>query len=74
MSKAVRIRDHLYAEIERLAKEERRSMIAQLEILLEQALKLEEVGFDRIMDGDKPVGVVLPREHEPDPHFKPDPK
>ena len=44
MSKAVRIRDHLYAEIEKLAKQERRSLISQLEVLLEQALKIESSG------------------------------
>ena len=40
MSKAVRIRDHLHAEIERLAQQNRRSIIGQLELLLEQALRL----------------------------------
>jgi hypothetical protein len=41
MSKAIRIREHLYEEIERLAKEERRSLIGQLEYLLEQALRMQ---------------------------------
>ena len=44
MSKAVRIREHLYAEIASLAKAEHRSLIAQLEVLLEQALQLESSG------------------------------
>ena len=44
MSKAVRIREHLYAEVERLAKQERRSILGQLEILLEQALRIEGSG------------------------------
>jgi hypothetical protein len=44
MSKAVRIREHLYAEIEKLAKEERRSLISQLEVLLEQALRMQDGG------------------------------
>ena len=42
MSKAVRIREHLHAEIERLARENRRTLIDQLELLLEQALRIEE--------------------------------
>jgi len=42
MSKAVRIREHLYAEIEKLAKQERRSLISQLEVLLEHALALRD--------------------------------
>lgn len=52
MSKAIRIREHLYEEIQRLARKERRSLIAQLEILLEQALKLE---------ARKPVGETIAR-------------
>ena len=40
MSKAVRIREHLYTEIASLAQAEHRSLIAQLEVLLEQALAL----------------------------------
>ena len=44
MSKAVRIREHLYAEIASLAKAEHRSLIAQLEVLLEQALRMESSG------------------------------
>jgi hypothetical protein len=55
VSKAVRIRDHLYAEIEALAKKERRSLISQLEVLLEQALAMEsaERGFLRVQ-GETP--------------------
>ena len=44
MSKAVRIREHLYAEIASLAKAEHRSLISQLEVLLEQVLQLESSG------------------------------
>ena len=40
MSKAVRIRDHLHAEIERLARQNRRTLIDQLELLLEQAIAM----------------------------------
>lgn len=70
MSKAIRIREHLYDEIERLAKQERRSMIGQLEYLLEQALRLP----DKYVP---PVVQVTPElkkqiDAVPDPHFKPD--
>ena len=41
MSKSVRLKDHLVAEVERLAREERRSLAQMVEILLEQALRLE---------------------------------
>ena len=71
MSKAVRIREHLYAEIASLAKAEHRSLIAQLEVLLEQALGMERAGFERIEDAEtkEVVGVTLPAD---DSHFKPD--
>ena len=85
MSKPVRLPDYLHAEVERLAKEERRSLANMVEILLEQALRLESGGFGRIMDGDEPVGVVIPtldadsqprdipvRTAPSDQHFKPD--
>ena len=42
MSRAVRIREHLHAEIERLARENRRTIIDQLELLLEQAIRLQD--------------------------------
>lgn len=42
MSKSIRIHQYLYDEIERLARAERRSLVTQLEILLEQALQLPE--------------------------------
>jgi hypothetical protein len=45
MSKAVRIREHLHAEVERLAKEEKRSLTNMVEVLLEQALRLNESPF-----------------------------
>jgi hypothetical protein len=41
MSKSVRLKEHLYAEVERLAKEERRSLANMVEILLEQALRVD---------------------------------
>ena len=86
MSKAVRIREHLYIEIERLAKLQRRSLIAQLEVLLEQALAIEsgERGFVREgpattepreevddLPDVKATLRVIPRD-EADDHFKPD--
>lgn len=75
MSKAVRIRDHLYAEIARLASTERRSLIAQLEVLLEQALALESSGAAVGLLAESgsalpPVGE--PERAAPDSHFKPD--
>ena len=88
MSKAVRIREHLYAEIASLAQAEHRSLIAQLEVLLEQALKMGKAGITSITlsETGEVVGLVLPPEDEtPRPvvrtrlpqtedHFKPDPK
>jgi hypothetical protein len=85
MSKAVRIREHLYDEIERLAKQERRSLISQLEVLLEQALRIEssasEVAQSRAAgrpvvratptSSDSPEPVQA-RSSEADSHFKPD--
>lgn len=41
MSKSIRLKDHLVAEVERLAKEERRSLAQMVELLLEQALRLD---------------------------------
>jgi hypothetical protein len=40
MSRTVRLSDYLYAEVERLAKEERRSLANMVQVLLEQALAL----------------------------------
>ena len=76
MSKAVRIREHLYAEIASLAKTEHRSLIAQLEVLLEQALRMEPMTteqrfiekIDRHLERE---GLLTPTD---DAHFKPDPK
>jgi hypothetical protein len=89
MSKAVRIREHLYAEIGRLAAQERRSLIAQLEVLLEQALQIESSGAavgkqaasgsaakhseDR-KDSIASKSSSRPERVAPDSHFKPDPK
>lgn len=74
MSKAVRIRNHLHVEIERLARENRRTIIDQLELLLEQAIRMDATANDwgvsdeefreRAMD----VGLS----EGPDDHFKPD--
>lgn len=58
----MRLKEHLAAEVERLATQERRSLAQMVEILLEQALRLEEGGMERIMDGDEPVGILLPKE------------
>jgi len=40
VSKSIRIRDHLYDEVQRLADSENRPLVRQLEMLLEQALGL----------------------------------
>ena len=86
MTRSVRIKEHLAAELERLAKEERRSLANLVEVLLEQALTIEsgERGFVREMPATneplievtdlpdvKATVRVIPRE-EADPHFKPD--
>lgn len=74
MSKAVRIREHLYDEIARLAKEERRSILAQLEVLLEQALRLqpsESISADA-QPRDVPSRTI--EADAVDPYFRPDPK
>ena len=76
MSRPVRIREHLAAEIELLAKEERRSLANMVEILLEQALKLETQPATQ--EFTVPGGVAqvssTPRtiRRSEDPHFKPD--
>ena len=78
MSKAVRIREHLYEQIELLAKQERRSLIGQLEVLLEQALSLVDTPITRVEpneDGSATARVTsTPRQdmRESDAHFKPD--
>jgi hypothetical protein len=63
MSKAVRIREHLYAEIEALAQKERRSIIGQLEVLLEQALAMESIEEGRLRTAPAdPLAVRVPIE------------
>jgi hypothetical protein len=89
MTRAVRIRQHLYDEIERLAKSERRSLISQLEVLLEQALILQERSEESAPHRDGGAGQTRRKAGEPtrsesgqnrarpavtDSHFKPDPK
>ena len=81
MSKAVRIREHLYTEIASLAKAEHRSLIAQLEVLLEQALRMESsgaaVGYTAesgsAAKATQSARISEPERAAPD-HFKPDPK
>ena len=41
MSKSIRIKDYLYDQIELLASENRRPLISQLELLLEQAMSID---------------------------------
>ena len=64
MSKAVRIREHLYREVERLARSERRSMISQLEVLLEQALALRDSGGEAL----EPEAAPSPMAEPPEEH------
>lgn len=77
-SKTVRLKDHLVAEVERLAKEERRSLTNMVEILLEQALRMDEQPITKeTVTRISRHGVVIaqtpttPRA-EADTHFKPD--
>lgn len=63
MSKSVRLKDHLVAEVERLASEERRSLAQMVEILLEQALAMDSAGGGRIQEGNEVVGYAFP------PHY-----
>jgi hypothetical protein len=77
MSKAIRIRDHLYEQIDLLAKQERRSLIGQLELLLEQALNMVDTPLTRVEpneDGSATTKVTsTPRQDmRDDAHFKPD--
>ena len=72
MTKTVRIREHLAAEVERLAKEERRSLANMVEVLLEQAM-----GF-RPIETDVPeiiVGAAVPHkmDHSRPPKAPPPP-
>ena len=41
MSKSVRLADYLYAQVEELAAAEKRSLANMVQVLLEQALKME---------------------------------
>ena len=83
MTRSVRIKEHLAAELERLAKEERRSLANLVEVLLEQALKMDGAPITKeiVQDiGSIPVRAQVsttPRAErrassDPDPHFKPD--
>lgn len=80
MSKSIRIRDHLYEEIDRLAKAERRPLVSQLELLLEQALAMDTQPITVKTIQTEPVYIETqvtstPRaERLRDDHFKPDPK
>lgn len=75
MSKAVRIREHLYDEVAKRAKEERRSILAQLEVLLEQALRLKDSGAEPVATSPATAEAKADGSHPPVPedlHFKPD--
>lgn len=47
MTKSIRISEYLYEQIGRLAKKNRRPLINQLELLLEQALKMDSTSAAR---------------------------
>lgn len=59
MSKSVRLKTYLAEEVERLAAEEKRSFANMVEILLEQALKLEVQPVTRESVQTEPVYVQV---------------
>lgn len=74
MSKSIRIKDYLYDEISRRAEHEHRPLVSQLELLLQQALKLQptitdqpEVEMDRMLKGVGPAIEVVAERPEPPP-------
>jgi hypothetical protein len=72
MSKSVRLPDYLAAEVERLAKVEKRSLANMVQLLLEQALKIDA---RRVGPDERPVlepAGTQPARPGPDSHFKPD--
>ena len=80
MSRSVRLKEHLAAEVERLAKEERRSLAQMVELLLEQALRMDGEPITKEMVQTEPVYMQTQtsttpraeRRRSSDPHFKPD--
>lgn len=86
MSKSIRLKQHLVVELERLAVEEKRSLANMVEVLLEQALRMDEqpISVPLVVPGGS--GSVsstarverrrswFPPSSSPDDHFKPDPK
>lgn len=65
MSKAIRIREHLYDEIAKRAGEERRSIIGQLEYLLEQALRIDVDAQPRDVEARRVSGGAVQATHPP---------
>ena len=57
MSKPVRLPDFLYAEVERLAKEERRSLANMVRVLLEQAIAMDQTPITKETVQTEPVYV-----------------
>ena len=81
MSRTVRLKEHLAAEVESLAKAERRSLANMVEILLEQALRFDTEPITKETVQAEPVQVRVQTSTTPraarqaeDDHFKPDPK
>ena len=80
MSKPVRIYDHTYAEIEELARADRRSVANMVQLLLEQALALRDgpdsgaaVGKLAVSGSARSPSSGEPERAAPE-HFRPDPK
>jgi hypothetical protein len=81
MSKPVRIYDHTYAEIEELARADRRSVANMVQLLLERGLDVLRDGSDSgAAVGESAVSgsALTPHSGEPEraapEHFRPDPK
>ena len=48
MSKSVRLADYLYAQVEELAAQEKRSLANMVQVLLEQALKMDHAPVTKV--------------------------
>ena len=76
MSKPVRLADYLYAQVEELAAAEKRSLANMVQVLLEQALKIERLrleSFPPPVDPKLVSQVTRTRDsHNPDSDVKTD--
>jgi hypothetical protein len=71
VSKSVRLKEHLVVEVERLAREERRSLAQMVELLLEQALAAESIENGRERIGPAVKGTREGIEHPADGTLSP---